>query len=116
VAARHRETVAQASRLVGDTVWGPGLSPVTEEWAPSAAMGALRDPPPHGSWVGYPHRLTAGEHGLGVEACAGYAALVRTEADPDALRFLADLGELKGRRVVLGAFASPPAEVQEAMF
>jgi hypothetical protein len=116
VAARHRETVAQASRLVSDTAWGPGLSPVTEEWAAPTAMGALRNLPPHGSWVQYPHRLTAGEHGLRVEACAGYAALVRTEAGPDALRFLADLGELKGRRVTLGAFTSPPAEVQEAMF
>jgi len=116
VAARHRETVAQASRLLSDTVWGPGLFPVAEEWVPPVAMGALRDPPPHGSWVDYPHRLSAGEHGLHVEACAGYAALVRTQADPDALRFLVDLGQLQGRRVVLGTFTSPPAEVQEAMF
>jgi hypothetical protein len=116
VVARHRETVAQASRLLSDTAWGPGLSPVAEEWVPPAAMGALREPPPHGSWVDYPHRLTAGEHGLHVEACAGYAALVRAEAAADALRFLVDLGQLKGRRVVLGAFTSPPAEVQEAMF
>ena len=116
VLARHQETVTQASRLVHETVWGPGLAPVAEEWGPPAAMGALRNPPPRGSWIDYPHSLTAGEHGLQVEACAGYAALVSTDPDPDALRFLVDLGQLKGRRVVLGAFTSPPAEVQEAMF
>jgi hypothetical protein len=116
VAERHRETVAQAARLVTDTVWGPGLSSQDEAWVPPAAMGALRDPPPHGSWIRYPHSLTAGEHGWDVEACAGPAALARTEPDAEAVRFLVDLGELKGRRIVLGDFVSAPAEVQEAMF
>jgi hypothetical protein len=116
VAERHRETVAQAARLVTHTVWGPGLSSRVEPWVPPAAMGALAEPPPHGSWVPYPHRLSAGEHGWDIEACAGPAALALTEPGEDAVRFLVDLGELKGRRVVLGSFSSPPAEVQEALF
>lgn len=116
VTSRHRETVAQVAQLVRDTVWGPGLSSVTEDWTPPSAMGALGDPPPHGHWIAYPHELDSGQHGLEVEACAGAAALVRTETGADAIRFLADLGQLRGRRVVLGAYSSPVAEVQEAMF
>jgi hypothetical protein len=116
VAERHRETVAQAARLVGDTVWGPGLCARLEAWVPPPAMGALRGPPPQGSWIPYPHPLTTGEHGWDIEACAGPAALARTEPGEDAVRFLVDLGELKGRRVALGPFASPAVEVQEAMF
>jgi hypothetical protein len=116
VAERHRETVAQVVRLVTDTVWGPGLCARVEAWVPPAAMGALREPPPHGSWIPYPHPLATGEHGWDIEACAGPAALARTEPGEDAVRFLVDLGELKGRRVLLGAFSSPAAEVQEAMF
>ena len=114
--ARHRETVAQAGQLVRDTVWGPGLAPVAEDWSPPEAMGALREPPPHGHRITYPHDLATGEHGLHVEACAGAAALARTGTDADAVRFLVDLGRLRGRRVVLGPFISPVAEVQEAMF
>jgi hypothetical protein len=116
VAERHRETAAQAARLIADTVRGPALCSLVEPWLPPAAMGALREPPPHGSWVPYPHPLTAGEHGWEIEACAGSSALGRTEPGEDAVRFLVDLGQLKGRRIVLGAFSSRPAEVQEAMF
>jgi hypothetical protein len=116
VAERHRETVAQAGRLVAETVWGPGLDPVTEPWLPPAAMRPLREPPPLGSRLPYPHALDSGEHGLDIEACAGSAALARTEPGEDAVRFLVDLGLLRGRRVVLGAYSSEPAEVQEAMF
>jgi hypothetical protein len=116
VAERHRETVAQAARLVAGTAWGPGLDPVTEPWVPPAAMSGLREPPPLGSRLPYPHALDAGEHGLQIEACAGSVALARTERGEDALSFLVDLGQLKGRRVVLGAFSSRAAEVQEGLF
>ena len=116
MAARHLETVAQASRLLADTVWGPGLTVVHEDWVPPAATGALRDPPPRGSWVPYPHDLTVGAHGLLVEACAGAVALARTETGSDAVRYVVDLSRLKGVRLTLGAQRSPAAEVQEAMF
>ena len=116
VAARHAETVAQASRLLTDTVWGPGLTVVQEEWPLPAAMGVLRLPPPRGSWVEYPHDLTTGSHGLLVEACAGAVALARTEEGPDAVPHVVDLSRLKGVRLLLGSYRSPAAEVQEAMF
>lgn len=116
VAARHAETVAQASRLLGETVGGPGLTVVQEEWRPPEAMGVLRLPPPRGSWVEYPHDLALGSHGLRVEACAGAVALARTEQGPDAVAQVVDLSRLKGVRLELGAYRSPAAEVQEAMF
>ena len=116
VAARHAETVAQASRLLTETVWGPGLTVVQEEWRPPAAMGVLRLPPPHGSWVEYPHDLTTGSHGLLGEAGAGAVALARTEEGPDAVPHVVDLSRLKGVRLLLGTYRSPAAEVQEAMF
>jgi hypothetical protein len=116
VAARHTETVAQATRLLGETVWGPGLTVAQEEWRPPDAMGVLRRPPPRGSWVEYPHDLALGSHGLRVEACAGAVALARTEEGLDAVAQVVDLSRLKGVRLELGAYRSPAAEVQEAMF
>jgi hypothetical protein len=116
VAARHAETVSQVVRLLAETVWGPGLDVVTAAWVPPGATGALRQPPPHGSWVEYPHDPTVGRHGLQVEACAGAVALARTEDGPDAVRYVVDLSRLKGVRLVPGSYRSPAAEVQEALF
>lgn len=116
VAARHAETVTQVVRLLAGTVWGPGMDVVREPWTPPEAMGVLRQPPPQGSWVEYPHDLAVGRHGLQVEACAGTVALARTEDGSDAVRHVVDLGRLRGIRLVLGSYTSPAAEVQEALF
>lgn len=116
VLARHAETVAQVDALLARAGLGPGLTPLAETWSPPAEMGVLADPPPSGSWLDYPHDLLAGPHGLEVEACAGAAVLARTGPEPDALRYLVDLGRLRGARIALGPVRSPDAEVQEPLF
>lgn len=116
VQARHQETVAQAADLIAGTVWDGGLEPSQDRWAPPVAASILLEPPPSGSRLAYPHALSRGEHGLHVEAAAGPAVLARTDPGPDALRYVADLGQLVGCRIVLGDYTSAEAELQETLF
>lgn len=116
VSARHDETVAQVSALLRRAGLGSGLDPVQEAWVPPGDLGVLAHEPPQGSWVPYPSDLGRGPHGLQVEACAGPAVLARTRSGPDATRHLADLGRLRGRRIVLADVESPDVEVQEPLF
>lgn len=116
VEARHQETVAQAAELITGTVWADGLEPSRDLWTPPPAAAALLDAPPSGSRHAYPHALSDGEHGLQVGAAAGPAVLVRTERGADALRYVADLGQLAGCRIVLGDYTSAEAELQEPLF
>jgi len=114
--ARHEETVVQAAELIAGTDWDGSLATSSDVWVPPPAVGALHEPPSSGSRLAYPHPLGTGEHGLLVEAAAGPAVLARTEAAPDALRYVADLGQLTGRRIVLGDHTSAEAELQETLF
>jgi len=116
VRARHQESVAQARELVAGTVWGGDVFPREEVWAPPPASRALHGPPPSGRRLAYPNALSEGEHGLQVEAAAGSAVLARTQPGADALRYVVDLGELVGCRVVLGDYTSAEAELQEPLF
>ena len=116
VEARHQETVAQAAELIAGTVWGGGVQPSRDRWEPPPAAEPLLDPPPSGRRLAYPHPLSDGEHGLHVDAAAGPAVLASTESGPDALRYVADLGQLAGCRVVLGDYTSAEAELQETLF
>ncbi|TQE37431.1 DUF2797 domain-containing protein [Streptomyces ipomoeae] len=63
----------------------------------------------------YPHDLRKGEHGFTPVACIGSQVLAALDGE-DELRYLLDLGALKGRRLILGAFASPSTAVQSALF
>ncbi|MET1005260.1 MAG: hypothetical protein ABWX96_06910 [Propionibacteriaceae bacterium] len=116
VASRHREAVSQATALVTGTVWPGQVRPIADEWQPPAAQGELHESAPMGGRVAYPLEVSTGEHGLLVDACAGPAALARTQPGPDVIRYVVDLGKLSGTRLVLGDFASPETEVQESLF
>lgn len=118
VVARHTETVAQVTALLDQAALGPGLTPLQDQWQPPPAMGVLAAEPPAGSWIAYPHDLLAGSHGLVVEAGAGPAVLARTRpgTEAEAIRYVVDLGRLRGARIVLGDVESPEAEVQETLF
>lgn len=116
VEARHQETVVQAADLLAGTAWNGDLEPSQDVWPPPPAAAALLEPPPSGSRLAYPHALSHGEHGLQVEAAAGPAVLARTEPGVDALRYVADLGQLAGCRIVLGDYTSAEAELQESLF
>jgi hypothetical protein len=116
VESRHRETVSQARQLVADTVWSGGVHPVADEWSPPPALGELRDLSRAAARVLYPLDVSTGEHGLLIDACAGSAALARTSSDPEAIRYVVDLGALAGVRLTFGDYSSPATEVQETLF
>lgn len=63
----------------------------------------------------YPHDVRTGEHGFTPIACIGSQVLAALD-DADELRYLLDLGALKGRRLTFGTYASPSAAVQSSLF
>jgi hypothetical protein len=79
------------------------------------------DPPPSWSAVlglsglqPYPQPLGSGQHGFIIRELIGPSALVSIEGAD--LVFVADLAQLKGRRLRLGDFSTPVPAVQEALF
>ncbi|MUK02411.1 DUF2797 domain-containing protein [Vibrio cholerae] len=79
------------------------------------------DPPP--SWASvlgqrglqpYPEPLGHGRHGFTIREVLGPSALV--SIDGSDLLFVADLAQLKGRRLRFGTFSTPVPAVQEALF
>lgn len=91
-----------------------GISPEHEEWTPPACGAELRSPR-QGERLAYPHDLREGEHGFQVESCSGSHALVRL-APGDDVRYVLDLNALKGRRVLIGSYASPAKSLQASLF
>lgn len=91
-----------------------GVTPETEEWAPPACGAELRSPR-QGERLAYPHDLRGGEHGFQVDSCSGSHALVRL-APGDDVRYVLDLNALKGRRVLIGSYASPAKPLQASLF
>lgn len=87
-----------------------------QEWQPPAESLALRSPQRHGQRATYPHDLREGEHGFQAESCLGSIALVRLTAEEEPDRFIADLSVLKGFRVIIGHFSSPPTLTQTSLF
>ena len=113
---QHRETVERLLHLLKPMTATTDLALPVEHWVPPAAYAPFLDERSRTDWVPYPHDLGSGEHGLYIEGCAGPAALVRTRDDADAPYYVADLGLLKGRRVIAGDHVSPDATVQTALF
>ena len=114
---RHRQQAHDsiAGRAVAAlTRWG--ITPARQPWPPPAESLALRSPRRQGQRAAYPHELREGEHGFWAESCLGASALVRLTADPGPDRYIADLNALKGSRVLLGNFSSPPAVTQTSLF
>lgn len=103
---------AHAARgLLGSGVDVDGFEVVHEEFDPPPSWTSLR------SLTGlqpYPGFLGEGHHGFVVRDVLGPSALVGIEGT-DVL-FVADLAQLKGRRLRFGRFITPVPTVQEALF
>lgn len=106
---RHAAATRAAGPLTGQV---PGCEPVTAPWDPPRASRLLLHQQARA--LAYPHPLTSGEHGLVFDAVAGPVALART--GPDGPPVVVNLAELTGHRIQLGAFTSPPFEVQAPLF
>jgi hypothetical protein len=105
----HAGHVSRAS----DALAGMGVHPVLEPWEPPVHGARIRRP--HSGRMLYPHDLRDGEHGFTVVASIGSQALVTLDGDDEG-DYLLDLGQLKGRRITVGAFTSPTAAVQSSLF
>ncbi|MFJ6392826.1 DUF2797 domain-containing protein [Streptomyces sp. NPDC091972] len=113
---RHNELLRSVVSLVERLArTSSGLSGLRTAWEPPDETRAIVTAPP-GGWPVYEHDVLSGEHGLYVEGCCGQTALVRTEESEAPLRYLVDLGKLKGMRLVAGEFSSPGSAVQSALF
>lgn len=88
-----------------------GFAAVDERWERPAQAGQLYSSTTR---HGYPHPLDRGQHGFEITALSGHNALVRLEGTDAA--FVVNLGQLSGRTVVLGGFASEVPAVQESLF
>lgn len=108
--AAHASSVALAEAVVADHghAWGP------ETWTPPALHAALVEEAPFGGHEALPHDLTTGDHRLTVQAMVGGTALVTVNDDPS--RWVADLGDLLGRKVTPGDVRSPETLQQTSLF
>ncbi|BBE23709.1 hypothetical protein MN0502_25920 [Arthrobacter sp. MN05-02] len=88
-----------------------GFEVVHEEFEPPAAWSAVLG---RSGLQPYPAFLGSGRHGFSVGEVLGPSALV--SIDGTELLFVADLSQLKGRRIRSGAFSTPVPAVQEALF
>jgi hypothetical protein len=117
VEGEHRAVLDGVAPLVdGYAQNSRGLAALRESWQPAPGIKAIVADPPTGGWPIYTHDISVGEHGLYIEACCGQTALVHTEVDDNPLRYLVDLGKLKGMRLTVGEFSSPGSAVQSALF
>lgn len=114
----HTHTAHAAAVVTATEVLAAiGVATTEETWTPPDEAGALLSPQGQQRAI-YPHDLRDGEHGLRIESCAGSQVLARISADSssEAVRYVADLNAVKGRRIVTGHFTSPETAVQTALF
>ena len=107
-AANDRHAAAARDLLTSSGVGG--FEVVQQRWQPpvrSAAVLAARALP-------YPLGLHNGEHGLMIDAVLGPTALVRVDGHEE--HFLADLSQLRGRRLVTGPYRSALPALQDVLF
>ncbi|WP_416971642.1 DUF2797 domain-containing protein [Streptomyces sp. 4F14] len=106
----HEHALARAI----ETLAALDVAVCAQPWAPPAESDLLRAPDTERAL--YPHDPREGEHGLTVLACSG-SQVLSASGEAGGLRYVLDLGVLKGRRITLGTgFSSPPAAVQSALF
>ncbi|UNZ21361.1 DUF2797 domain-containing protein [Streptomyces sp. 891-h] len=105
----HEKELARAAEALADM----NVPTVLEPWTPPGEGDLLRTAGTERAL--YPHDPREGEHGFDILACAGSQVLAVLDGDDD-LRYLLDLGTLKGRRIALGSFTSPETAVQSALF
>jgi hypothetical protein len=114
---RHDELLNSVMPLVDSLArTSTGVSGLRTQWVMPDEMKAIVTAPPRGGWPVYEHEVQAGEHGLYFEGCCGQTALVHAEESEDPVRYLIDLGKLKGLRITAGQFSSPGSAVQNALF
>ncbi len=108
----------QTNKAMADVVRGyvaglplDGFEPVEEQWLRSefSEAGALP-----GRRTAYPQPLTSGAHGMRLDSMVGSCALLAVDDAPTV--FLADLGALKGHRIVLGEYTTDVPVLQESLF
>ncbi|MFD5478815.1 DUF2797 domain-containing protein [Streptomyces hawaiiensis] len=117
IAERHARLMDSVVPLVNDLARASsGVSCPGTPWKPPKEMEMIVMDPPTGGWPTYERSIADGEHGFYVDASCGQTALVRTQDSGHALRYLVDLGKLKGVRIVAGDFSSPDSAVQGALF
>ena len=102
---------AEAARALLFTLDPQGFEVVKDSWS---APEAFADVLGHPSAGVYPLPLASGEHGLLIRGMLGSTALVAT--DDVGLSFVADLVQLKGRRLETGSFRSTLPALQEPLF
>lgn len=106
--ARNAATAEEVRGILAGGIGVEGFTVVRERWQPpeswDAVLAALA--------AGYPLSLDGGEHGGTVLAVLGQTALLEL---PEG-RFLLNLALLRGRRLELGQFRSPPVAVQAELF
>ncbi|MHA7281338.1 DUF2797 domain-containing protein [Arthrobacter sp. TMS2-4] len=109
---RLNDGFALAARgLLSGGVGVEGFEVVREEFeSPSSWSAVFR----HRGLQPYPEPLGRGRHGVTVREVLGPSALV--SIDGSDLVFVADLSQLKGRRLRAGNFSTPVPAVQEALF
>jgi hypothetical protein len=112
----HHQVVEGAIDYLARSSWARVAELVVEAWRPPPDMDSFVGSLPVRGCTAYPHDLRSGEHGLYIDACVGSIALARIQDAPDAMRFVVDVGALKGLRVVSGDFASPTTGIQGQLF
>jgi hypothetical protein len=129
IRAEHGDAVEQAREVVAasaGSATSPGSAGSTEPpvssgssefvWQRPGAAEPFFTDVPTGGWLPYPHDLAVGEHGFHIDAVAGSVLLARLRDDPDAARYVVDLGAVTGRRLVLGPYTSPNTPEQLSLF
>jgi Protein of unknown function (DUF2797) len=116
VEAEHTDAVGQARDVLRSAPERSDVAMPTETWERPPAMAAFFANVPIGGWLPYPHQLAVGEHGFEIDAVAGSVVLTRLRPDPDAVRYVVDLGALVGHRISLGPYESPNTPVQLGLF
>ncbi len=121
----NKQAAARVRELL-ETVQLPGFTIVEEQWqrpafANAVCGGSTAEAPLFGAprRHAYPQGFDGGGHGLLIESLSGAVALARL---PDAGggsvdgQFVADLGELKGRRIEFGPHTTEVPALQDALF
>ncbi|MHA7239968.1 DUF2797 domain-containing protein [Arthrobacter sp. TMS1-12-1] len=100
-----------ARGLLGGGMGIEGFEVVHEEFQPPSSWSAVLG---RSGLQPYPEPLGRGRHGVTVREVLGPSALV--SIDGSDLVFVADLSQLKGRRLRPGDFTTPVPAVQETLF
>lgn len=106
--AINAEFASSVRGMLGDGIALEGFRTVEEQWQPPASW-----PPVLASGASvYPLSVESGPHGGIISAVLGSTALLEL---PEG-NFLLDLALLRGRRLDVGEFRSPPIAVQQELF